>query len=358
MANEEQLSIIKKGHIPWNEWRAKNPGLKVDLSGADLRGIDLSVMPALNEISQKGDLPPDSSWSFIRAEIIGYDVMPLNLSYANLSRANFHGSDLRFANFLGADLSGAKLNHAKLSWADLSSCRFERTDLRDTDLSGSDLSRSVFINTNMQGVNISRSNVYGVSVWDVVGEPKDETNLVVTPKKSSPLIIDNLSMAQFLYFLLKNSNARQAIDTLTTKVVFILGNFNKDRKPILDAIKERLRLIGYIPMLFDFTGPESKDVTGTVETLARISRFVIADISDPRSIPHELAITVPFLRSTPFLLIREKGSQGYSMVSDLLAYPWVIEPYEYLSMKSLKNFLPEIIAPAIELAEKYRSGAR
>jgi hypothetical protein len=84
-----------------------------------------------------------------------------------------------------------------------------------------------------------------------------------------------------------------------------------------------------MPLIFDFEGPSSKDTTGTVETLARLSRFIVADLTEPSSIPHELATTVPFLRTTPVLLFRMKGATGYSMARDLQAYPWVVDIAEY-----------------------------
>jgi hypothetical protein len=37
MANEEQLSILKKGVEVWNEWREENPEIEVDFSNADLK---------------------------------------------------------------------------------------------------------------------------------------------------------------------------------------------------------------------------------------------------------------------------------------------------------------------------------
>jgi len=108
-------------------------------------------------------------------------------------------------------------------------------------------------------------------------------------------------------------------------------------------------------VLFDFDKPVSKDITGTVETLARIARFIIADLTDPSSIPHELGTIVPFLRTTPVLPIRLVGSKDYSMFDDLRSYNWVLDVYEYTDGDSLISTLPKVIAPADRMAEKLRT---
>jgi hypothetical protein len=215
-----------------------------------------------------------------------------------------------------------------------------------------DLSECVFIGTNLSDADLGYSRVYGVSVWDILGTPRDATNLIVTPHGDATLSADSLPLAQFLYLLIRNENFRAVIDTLTVKVVLILGNFGVKRKEVLDGIRNELRTLGFIPVLFDFSGPVSKDITGTVETLARMSRFIIADLTAPSSIPHELATTVPFLRTTPVLLLRQVGATGYSMVNDLRAYPWVLDIHEYESKNSLLASLSDVIQPACILANK------
>jgi len=116
---------------------------------------------------------------------------------------------------------------------------------------------------------------------------------VITPYGQSAIEVDNLEVAQFIYLLLKNERIRNVIDTITSKVVLILGRFTDERKVVLDAIRDELRKRDYLPVLFDFQKPESRDLTGTVSTLANMARFIIADLTDPSSVPHELATVVP-----------------------------------------------------------------
>jgi hypothetical protein len=122
------------------------------------------------------------------------------------------------------------------------------------------------------------------------------------------ITVDSLEVAQFLYLLLHNEKIRHVIDTITSKVVLILGRFTPERKAILDAIRDELRRHDLLPVLFDFQKPESRDFTETVSTLAHMARFVIADITAPKivleEVPHIVRnIAVPLV---PLLLEGEE----------------------------------------------------
>jgi hypothetical protein len=57
---------------------------------------------------------------------------------------------------------------------------------------------------------------------------------------------------------------------------------------ILDALRDELRNRNYAPVVFDFEKPRSGTTINTVTLLARMARFVIADISDAKSVLQEL----------------------------------------------------------------------
>lgn len=104
---------------------------------------------------------------------------------------------------------------------------------------------------------MSGSNVYATSVWDVKLEGALQSNLIITnPSSNEPTItVDNLKIAQFIYLLLNNQEIRDVIDTITSKVVLILGRFTPERKAVLDALRDELRKRNYSPVLFDFDKP-------------------------------------------------------------------------------------------------------
>jgi hypothetical protein len=99
--------------------------------------------------------------------------------------------------------------------------------------------------------------------------------------------------------MLNNQKVRDVIDTITSKAVLILGRFTDERKEILGALRDELRKRGYLPILFDFEKLSSRSTDETITLLARMARFVIADISDAKSVLQELRGIVPDLPSVP-----------------------------------------------------------
>lgn len=257
------------------------------------------------------------------------DLTGANLAEADLRDTDLRGACLRGTNLWHTDLSGACLLRANLQGANLVFC-----NLNDSDLSGAD--------------------IYGIA-WNVSVEGAKQTDLVITRRSQSRITVDNLEVAQFIYLLLDNKRIRQLIDTVTSKVVLILGRFTLHRKAVLDQLKLKLRLLGYSPVLFDFEGPETRDVTETVSTLAHLSRFVIADITDARSIPQELSAIVPTLPSVPVQPIIQSGAAEYGMFEHFKRYSWVLPIFQYEdSMHLLSEIEEAIIRPAEELAKRQR----
>jgi hypothetical protein len=138
--------------------------------------------------------------------------------------------------------------------------------------------------------------IHGVSAWRLTldGATKQQ-NLVITTPFESEITVDNIEVAQFVYLLLNNEKIRDVIETVTSKAVLILGRFTAERKAVLDALRKELRKHDYLPILFDFDKPTSQTTDETITLLARMSRFVIADISDAKSVLQELRAIVPDL---------------------------------------------------------------
>src|SRR5262249_19017574 len=146
----------------------------------------------------------------------------------------------------------------------------------------------------------SQSRCRAFLAWNVkLNQKTKQSDLIITQKNEATVTVDNLEIAQFIYLLLHNEKIRGIIDTIPSKVVLILGRFAPERKAILDALRKALKVRKYSPVIFDFENPASRNLTETVSTLAHLARFVIADITDPKSIPQELQRIVPDLPSVP-----------------------------------------------------------
>jgi hypothetical protein len=118
---------------------------------------------------------------------------------------------------------------------------------------------------------------------------------------------------------------------------------------------DKLRSLGYLPMIFDFERPSDRDLTETVKILAGLSRFVIADITNPRSVPLELQAAVPDYM-VPFVTIVERGQPVFGMVDDLpRKYNWALPLLEYNSADTLlAAFEQKVVNPALGKSHEVR----
>jgi uncharacterized protein YjbI with pentapeptide repeats len=310
VANPEHLELLRQGVEVWNAWRVKDRSVFLDLVEADLG----------------------------KANVHGANLRVANLRVANLSNANLHG-----ANLSGANLTQAKLGKANLTGANLFNADLTGADLRGANLTGADLSQASLIVTDLADTTLTDCRIYGISAWDVrLSEGTKQQGLIITRLGEPAVTVDDLEVAQFVYLLLHNDKIRRVIDTVGKKGVLLLGRFTEGRIVVLERLREELRKRGYLPIVFNF------DFTETVRLLAGLSKFVIADITNPKSAPLELQATVPDIM-VPFLPIIEEGEKPFAMLQDLWIKhrDWVFEPIYYSSVDALIASLDEkIIRPA------------
>jgi uncharacterized protein YjbI with pentapeptide repeats len=359
VANPEQVAILKSGVDRWNHWRRGDENVSVDLreadlsrmvlSGADLHGADMYQVNLVKAECSHVDL----SDAFLPGAVLhGSDLSYADLRRTVLTRAECYAVTFDFANMEGVMMEDCRVfrstfSHCILSGAGFNSSAFANTEFGHADLSKSFLKYCTLVGCNFSNANLSGSHVYGVSVWDAVLDTANQSDLVITHESKAPIQVDNLEVAQFIYLLLNNQNIRHVIDTITSKVVLILGRFTPERKAVLDAIRVELRKRNYLPVLFDFDKPSNRDITETVSTLAHMARFVIADITDARSIPQELMAIVPTLPSVPVQPLLLASQREYGMFEHYKRYPWVLEPYLYDDQEGLLAAITDkVIGPA------------
>src|SRR6516164_5723944 len=273
MADPAHLEVLLQGVDAWNAWRAKQPyDINLDLIEADL----------------------------FEAQLGGANLTRANLYGASLAGADLSGANLRRASLAGADLSETQLGGANLTRANLYGANLYGADLRSADLRGALLAYANLVEANLADAKLTGCRIYGVSAWGLkLSEKTEQHNLIITNRDEPEITVDNIEVAQFIYLLLHNQKIRDVIDTITSKVVLILGRFTPERKQVLDALRSELRERNYLPIVFDFDKPCSRSTVETITLLARMARFVIADISDAKSVLQELQAIVPEVPSVP-----------------------------------------------------------
>ena len=356
MPNQKHVDYLSKGAEAWNQW-VKSSGERPDLRDADLRGRNLQ------------------GFNFKEGRLNGAKLYKANLQKAKLDNANLRRANLTGADLTRASLSGANLRHAVLRNAKLKRAYLRRADFSYVDFRGADLTASVLEYARLVDVNLDKAIlkdcfIYGASVWNVLGTPKEQSNLVITPSivkrdRANPsltakgsdveptITVDDLEIAQFIYLLLNYKSLRSTINSVTEKGVLLLGRFGGGGLEVLHAMGAKLREMGYLPIIFDFERPEDRDYTETIQTLTGLSRFVIVDLSGP-SVPQELHSIVPNIK-IPYVPIIEEGRNTYSLFLDLLQYPWVVKPIlKFTDEQQLLDLLPSKIVAQAEKRYKER----
>ena len=344
-ANEEHLAKLHEGVESWNQWRQEHPEItpwliNAHLNGEDLRGVDFNGTFLLHAHLEGANL--------CSAELNKANLCSAYLDRARLIRANLNGAYLKWASLTNANLCGADLCGANLTWV-----RLDEANISKAILTG--------------------CAVYGLSTWGLKGTPKEQLNIVISPteplynepfelhpKPIEPILeVDYLELAQFVYLLTTYEKLLNVIDTINSKVVLILGRFGT-RLPVLKAIQKELRYYKdtngksrYVPFVFDYSGPENQDLMTTVRTIAHVSRFIIADLTTPKSVVMEVHDIVQQLE-TPVILIMDisSGEVPPKMLESDLKYPWLIP--EVCGNRTVEELCANLESRVISPAEERR----
>jgi uncharacterized protein YjbI with pentapeptide repeats len=267
--------------------------------------------------------------NFLEAILDGADLTESNLRLATLSGCSMVGARLSKANLSFTDCRFAIVKRAKANDCLFHAANLSTTDWRGADLSNADLTSAILTDADLRDARLTGSSVYGISAWNLRTARCEQSELVITRDDEPVVTVDNLEVAQVIHLLLRNRKIRTVIDTFATKVVLILGRFSSGQKTILDWLRKELHARRYVPVVFDFDKPARRDLAETVVTLAHLSRFVIADLTDPRSVSHELAVLVPQLPSVPIQPIHLATEGPYALFEHIARYPWVLQPVTY-----------------------------
>jgi hypothetical protein len=130
-----------------------------------------------------------------------------------------------------------------------------------------------------------------------------------------------------------------------------LGLHYGPRRTPQDAIRDELRKPehNYLPIVFDFQPSAHQATLETIKTLASMARFVVADLTDARSVLMELGSIVPAFPSVAVRLMIKKSEHEYGMLDSIRLHRSVVEDtYEYEDTEKVIASIQENI---IALAE-------
>jgi len=407
MANAGHVDLVRDRIEHWNDWRRKNTKIVPDFTGADLAELNLAGAN-LSKADLSGARLGGANLggaNLARAKLFRADLSQADLSHASLFKANLSQADLAGANLNGADLSGAFLVRANLSGAfligaclkganlgqaslfraklakavlreaSLFKSDLSEADLSEADLEGANLQEAVLEQTNLRGANVASANlcfatllrtnlegavldhcaVYGTSLWEVNLAESRQRDLDIMPAQQPVLSVDSLQTAQLVGMLLHHEQARYDVFSITLNTVLVIGRFPEERKGVLSAVKDALRSMDYSPLVLDFHLPGSGDKNEIVKTLGRMSRFVIADLTDDRRIAETLDAVVHFLPSIPIQPIGQAGTERAINESHYLKYRWVLPFWGFRDSDDLAaRFGREVVGPAEQKAAEIR----
>lgn len=162
MASKKHLEILKEGVQVWNEWRRRNPRSHPDFTRITSFELRASALRNTKTRRAKGQIPKDVTE--LREEMLEID-----LSGADFSRAAFDGADLSHVKLIGVSfrestLTDARLEHSVLSGADLFDAHLRGAHLSGADFTDANLTEASLVeadlrNSNLSGANLSRAQM-------------------------------------------------------------------------------------------------------------------------------------------------------------------------------------------------------
>lgn len=295
----------------WDDWKAAN---------ATSLGFFNDQIDSIRD--------PDWHGSFNKGAS-AYDFSGIHFKDVSIHKAFAEGLHIQNAVF-----ENVYFDDGDFSRANFTNCQFINTKFNKTIFTHANFEGATFVNCNLNRINLTNTNfkvkeiretvVYGIAAWDIeISEDSLQSKLVIEKTYNLyseiieegriPLMVDNIELAQFIYYLSNHKKMRDTLNILNKRGVLLLGKFKDGGLARLYKLRDWFSEQNYLPMIFDFDRPASLDYTETVITLSGLSKLVVADLSG-NSVPQELhAILSNFLK--PIIVYHDEAP--YSMLKDL-----------------------------------------
>jgi uncharacterized protein YjbI with pentapeptide repeats len=174
MANPEHLKILRQGVEAWNVWRKEHNSVKIDLSSADLREIEVS----------------------------GSDFSKADLRAANLSDIQTSDSSFEGANLQEAILNGTCFDNTDFTQADLFHVAMFNATLLDCKLDETNFCKAEFGSTLFSGSSLLSARFKGAILMD--------THFRTCDLSSAKFNLAQLNLVLFCETVLENASFAKA----------------------------------------------------------------------------------------------------------------------------------------------------
>jgi uncharacterized protein YjbI with pentapeptide repeats len=177
MANPEHLALLKQGATEWNQWRKEQKKVIPDLEKANLSNLDLSTVNFKQANLQGANF---SNSNLNNAQLVNANLQGANFLCGDLRGANLRGANLDYVIFSKAKIDSDTeiayksrqiweiVNHKSktnnLTKIDLSNANLFRADLSDLDLSHAKLNRANLNNANLKDAYLYKADLTGANL--------------------------------------------------------------------------------------------------------------------------------------------------------------------------------------------------
>lgn len=332
MSPEWTTALSTGDNMTWNRLRIEKPG------PIALRRIDFSRSKCTSLVG----------FNFTNCQFLQCQFDKTEFQRCLFGWAVFR-SRIHYTGFLDSDFTETSFEHCDIDLVTWNRSTLYETVFRKCRIHNNTFTATSLIGCHFTGGSITDSRVYAINVWDLDLKGTRQSNLIVeqVPRVGEkhprqPVVVNDIEMAQFIALILNNEKLSEALSTLTSKIILILGRFIPRRKKVLDKLRDELRRRNYSPIIFDFQAPRKNDLLGTVLTLSQMAGLIIADLTEATSVPFELGAIIPQLGPIPLLPILQKGYKPFAMTSSLRRYACVMDIYEYRPSTLLRD-LPMLL---------------
>lgn len=341
MANPEHVQRLLAGVEVWNEWRRTQANVRPDLRQAELHAAKLMTAD-LREANLSG------------AKLQAANLGSADLSKANLTEADLQDAKLSQANLRDADLSHAELNDAWLNDANLVQATLFHCKLVNAKLMNAQLAGAVLIGTNLERANLTGCEVQGMFAWGLKLKEAIQRDIQVKLPVRQKITVDQLEIAQLLHLRLSSKNNLFGVETISPRLVLVLGEYRKENWSTFSTIRAQLRTHGYVPLRLEHSELGAAEIE-TIATLASLSRFVLFEISDIETWADRLPALLPHL-TYPIIPIWQASSNAGRKQKLLKTSPNLFfRASSYSNIDELASLLAERIFPEAESLLNERS---